>query len=162
MNMKKTILATALLAASSLAFAHGDRPTTPPAAADAPTGQPADDPMDPIEEPMDPVEDQDGDGIPDDDDGDDDGDGETDEWDDQAANTFGQETSEAARDDDRDGGVERGDAAQERNDLRSMDTDGDGSNDYLDTDDDGDGLSDDEELDADDDDDGTRDGDTGA
>ena len=207
MNMKKTMLATALLAASSLAFAQGEKPATPPAGSTAPTERPAtsdfgqataeraatvgtdadaratmgadtsaaararadvddpvDDPIDdPIEDPIDdPIDDADGDGIPDDDDGDDDGDGEIDEWDDQPASTFGQETSDAARDADREGGLDRSDAAQERNDLRSMDTDGDGTNDYLDTDDDGDGLSDDEALDADDDVDGTVDGESDA
>ena len=63
------------------------------------------------------------------------GDGVTDEWPDQPANTFGQDTRDEAQDDDRDGGLDRSDAAQDRNALRALDTDGDGTNDDLDTDD---------------------------
>ena len=163
-NMKMTMLATALLAATSLAFA-ADKPSSPPGQSDKPPvtanghkGEGMPPPLEPeTVPPTDPVEpvdppDEDGDGLPDDDDGDDDGDGEIDEWEDQPANSFGQQTSDAAQADDREGGMNNSASAQERNRLRGQDTDGDGSNDYLDTDDDGDGISDEEELDADDDD----------
>lgn len=212
MNMKKTILSAALLAATSLAFAQGNKPVSPPAntgpaidrPAQAPSSPPAsefgrdtgeqarelgtdaearatfgadvsaeararngrpviedpideepiedpvdDDPIDdPIDDPVepmpDPIEnDQDGDGIPDDIDDDADGDGVSDNSP-LHNNRFGQETRDATRDPERDGGMgpEQGDRAHERNELRSMDTDGDGVNDYLDSDADGDGIID--------------------
>lgn len=168
---RKTLLATALLAATSFAFA-GDKPSSPPggghAGGTAPTelsngadhAAAAHERHDAVADagghkplPDDPVSsdgDLDDDGLPDDDDGDDNNDGEIDQFEPQPANTYGQQTSDAARADDReDGGLNQSDAAQARNDLRALDTDADGTNDYLDTDDDGDGITDTEELDED-------------